>query len=169
MDILPRARPVDIRSAAPPAAVLERLRQLVAGWRGSKLAAAAMPVEIYGWSIEERPGSLVVRPQVRMWGWPYVIFEGSVQGSGSGSSISGRIRLHPVVRAFLIAIAVIGAAVPLGMLLEAGDWHEHLIRAGKTLPISLIIVCGGFLIVRAGAYLYGRYVLALLSAAAGGG
>jgi len=171
VSVIPRARRVEISSAAPPAAVVERLRSLVADWRRSTLAPAALQAGISGWSIEERRDLLVLRPRSTGRGSPLVIFEGSVQRSPSGSSISGQIRLHPFARFFLTVVVLMAAAVPLGALFESApheDWHQHVARACRIAPISLLIVAGGLLLAGAGVQLLSRHVLALLSSAAGG-
>jgi len=168
---LPRARRVEISSDAQPETVIERLRRLVADWRGSTLAAAALQAGISGWSIEERRDLLVLRPRPTERGSPLVIFEGIVQKSPSGSSISGRIRLHPLARLLLVVVAVMAAAVPIGALFETvprEDWHQHVVRASRILPISLLIVAGGLLLAAAGVQVLSRHVLALLNAAAQG-
>src|SRR5262249_23357178 len=142
---LPRARRVEISSDAQPETVIERLRRLVADWRGSPLAAAALQAGISGWSIEERRDLLVLRPRPTERGSPLVIFEGIVQKSPSGSSISGRIRLHPLARLLLVVVAVMAAAGPIRAPFETvprGGWPQHGGRARPIPPISLLIPAG---------------------------
>ena len=169
MNILPRSRRVEMNADVPPAAVLDRLRRLVANWRGSTLAGPALQAGIHGWAIDERGEGLVVRPRSSLSGAPVAIFEGSVQRSSSGSFISGHIRLHPLTRLFLIVVIVAAAAVPIGALFEsvAGeDWHHHVVKAGKILAISVLIVAAGLGMVSGGMRLVGRHIVALLTAAA---
>jgi len=169
MSILPFSRRVEMSSDVPPAAVLDRLRRLVANWHGSTLAAPALQAGIYGWVIDERGEGLVVRPRSPLSGAPVAIFEGSVQRSSSGSSICGQIRLHPLARLFLIVVIVAAVAAPLGALFESvprEDWHQHVARAGKILAISTLIVAAGLLMVSGGLRLLGRHIVALLTAAA---
>ena len=169
MNILPLSRRVEMSSDAPPAAVLDRLRLLVANWRGSKLAPPALQAGIYGWMIDERGEGLVVRPRSSLWGTPVAIFEGTVQRSSAGSYLCGQIRLHPLARLFLIVVIVAAAAVPLGALFEsvAGeDWHQHVVKAGKILAISALIVGAGLVMVGGGLRMVGRHIVALLTAAA---
>ena len=169
MNILPRSRRVEMNADVPPAAVLDRLRRLVANWRGSTLAGPALQAGIHGWAIDERGDGLVVRPRSSLSGAPVAIFEGSVQRSSSGSFISGHIRLHPLTRLFLIVVIVAAAAVPIGALFEsvAGeDWHHHVVKAGKILAISALIVAAGLGMVSGGMRLVGRHIVALLTAAA---
>jgi len=169
MNILPRSRRVEMNADVPPAAVLDRLRRLVANWRGSTLAGPALQAGIHGWAIDERGEGLVVRPRSSLSGAPVAIFEGSVQRSSSGSFISGHIRLHPLTRLFLIVVIVAAAAVPIGALFEsvAGeDWHHHVVKAGKILAISALIVAAGLGMVSGGMRLVGRHIDALLTAAA---
>src|SRR5882724_88553 len=169
MNILPRSRRVEMRSDVPPAAVLDRLRRLVANWRGSTLAGPALQAGIHGWAIDERGDGFVVRPRSSLSGAPVAIFEGSVQRSSSGSFISGHIRLHPLTRLFLIVVIVAAAAVPIGALFEsvAGeDWHHHVVKAGKILAISALIAAAGLGMVSGGMRLVGRHIVALLTAAA---
>jgi len=169
MSILPRSRRVEMSSDVPPAAVLDRLRRLAASWRGSTLAGPALQAGIHGWLIDERGEEFVVRPRSSLSGAPLAIFEGSVQRSSSGSCIRGHIRLHPLTRLFLIVVIVAAAAVPLGALFDsvAGeDWHQHVVRAGKTLAISAPIVAAGLVMVSGGMRVVGRHIVALLTAAA---
>ena len=169
MNILPRSRRVEMSSDVPPAAVLDRLRRLVANWHGSTLAPPALQAGIHGWAIDERGEGLVVRPRSSLSGAPVAIFEGTVQRSSSGSYICGHIRLHPLTRLFLIVVIVAAAAVPIGALFDsvAGeDWHQHVARAGKILAISAPIVAAGLVMVSGGMRVLGRHIVALLTAAA---
>ena len=169
LNILPRSRRVEMSSDVPPAAVLDRLRRLAANWRGSTLAGPALQAGIHGWSIDERGEGFVVRPRSSLSGAPVAIFEGSVQPSFSGSSICGHIRLHPFTRLFLIVVIVVAAAVPIGALFESvpgQDWHQHIVRAGKILAISALIVAAGLVMVSGGMRMVGRHIVALLTAAA---
>jgi len=169
MNILPRSRRVEMSSDVPPAAVLDRLRRLVANWHGSTLAPPALQAGIHGWAIDERGEGLVVRPRSSLSGAPVAIFEGSVQRSSSGSYICGHIRLHPLTRLFLIVVILAAAAVPIGALFDsvAGeDWNQHVARAGKILAISALIVAAGLVMVSGGMRVLGRHIVALLTAAA---
>ena len=166
MDLL-RARRIEMESGSPPAAVLERLRGLVANWRRSTLAAQAVPADIYGWSIDERGGQLIVRPRSYGFGAPLGIFEGRVQPSPSGSSISGEIRLHPWTRVFLIAVVALAAVVPVGAFMQSvsGEGGRST-PVGKIAGISAVLVAAALLLVDAGFRLLARNVRFLLAAAA---
>jgi len=169
MNILPRSQRVEMSSDVPPAAVLDRLRWLVANWHASILAPPALQAGIHGWVIDERGEGFVVRPRSPLSGAPVAIFEGSVQRSFSVTYICGHIRLHPLTRLFLIVVIAVAAAVPIGALFESvpgQDWHQHIVRAGKILAISALIVAAGLVMVSGGMHVLGRHIVALLTAAA---
>lgn len=172
VNLLPRARPVELTSAVPPGAVLDRLRWLAANWRGSSLAGPALQAGIYGWLIEERRGGLVVRPRPNQSGAAVAIFEGNVDTTPSGSRISGRIRLHPLARVFLIVILAAAVLMPVGALFESvplEDWHHHVVRAGQMLAIGTVIAVAGILMLGGGLHVLGRHIVAFLDAAAQAG
>ncbi len=170
MDLFPRAQPVDIRSEAAPATVLERLRALVSGWPRSALAPAGRAAGIYGWILDERdPPSFVLRPRPLRGGAPLVTFEGNVEPTSPGSRICGRIRLHTITRIFLAVVVLFAAGAPLGALFEKvppEDWHHHVLRARNMLAIGVSIAIAAVLMVRFGVHLLGRHIRALLAAAA---
>jgi hypothetical protein len=171
VDILPRAQNIDIPSAAAPGTVLERLRGLVANWRHTALAPAALRAGVLGWVIHEDASMLVVRPRPAGSGIPVAIFEGAVAPSAGGSIISGRIRLHTGARLFLVAVVAFAALAPLGALFDSmprEDWHGHVVRAAKMLPISVAVAGVAVLMLRGGLYVLGRQIRALLDAAAQG-
>lgn len=171
MDILPRAQSIEIPSAAAPSAVLARLRELVANWRSSALAPAALQAGIFGWVIEEDPSMLVVRPRGLGVGTPVALFEGSVAPSSGGSLISGRIRLHGAARLFLVLVVAFAALAPIGALFDSmprEDWHGHVVRARKLLAISVVIAAVAVLMVRGGLHVLERHIRALLDSAAQG-
>ena len=169
MDILPRAQLVAIASDSAPPAVIERLRRLVADWRHSALAPAALQAGIFAWILDERPESFVLRPRPNRGGTALVTFQGRVEPMPSGSRIRGRVRLSGVARAFLLVLLLFALAAPLGALFESvprEDWHQHVLRARKILALALAILVAALVMVRLGLHLLGRHVRALLTAAA---
>ena len=171
MDVLPRAQSIEIFSAAPPATVLERLRGLVANWRRTTLAPAALQAGIFGWVIDEGPSLFVLRPSRAGAGIPLAVFEGAIAQSPGGSVISGRIRLHRASRLFFAAVVILAAIAPLGALFDSApgeDWHGHVVRARKILAISVAIVAVASLMLLGGLRMLGRHIRAVLDAAAQG-
>jgi hypothetical protein len=171
VDILPRAQNVDIPSAAAPATVLERLRALVANWRHTPFAPAALQAGVLGWVIQEDASMLVVRPRPAGSGIPVAIFEGAVAPSSGGSIISGRIRLQTGARYFLVSVVAFAALPPIHALFESmprENWYGHVVRAAKMLPISVTVAGVAVLMLRGGLNVLGRQIRALLDAAAQG-
>jgi hypothetical protein len=169
IDIFPRTQTAAITSDAPPGTVLERLRALVSSWPRTALAPAARQAGIYGWILEERAATFLLRPRPTRGGSPLAMFEGNVERSASGSCISGRIRIHYITRLFVIVLVVFAAGAPLGALFESvprEDWHHHVLRAWKIFALGVSILVVALLMIRLGLHLLGRHIRALLTAAA---
>jgi len=102
---------------------------------------------------------------------PAIGFPKSSRGPNR-SRISGRIRLHPLARVFLIVILAAAVLMPVGALFESvplEDWHHHVVRAGQMLAIGTVIAVAGILMLGGGLHVLGRHIVAFLDAAAHAG